>query len=116
MKGKTPKLSCREMQSFIKPYLLNELNIRDAEMFVKHVRTCKECREELEEYYAFSTALMQIELLPEEDKGDFFMNIEKRLEQTEKSAEKLRSDHRKRKILFVLIALAMAAAMGVSIV
>ena len=115
MRKKSDKLSCYEVQHSIKEYLLDEMKPEEASCFVKHVRSCSKCREEVEEYYAFSSALMQLDALEEaEDKGNFFMNIEKRLERTEQMAAKNKKDHRLRRLAYLLVALMIAAAMGVS--
>lgn len=115
MGRKSEKLTCYEVQHSIKEYLLDEMSVEDAAAFAKHVRSCQVCREELEEYYAFSSALMQLEALGEgEEKGNFFMNIEKRLERTELTAIKEKKDHRARRLAYAVIALLVAAVMGVS--
>lgn len=115
MRRKSDKRTCYEVQHSIKEYLLEEMSMEDAVAFVKHVRSCAACREELEEYYAFSSALMQMEALDEdEEKGNFFMNIEKRLERTELTAMKQKKDHRVRRFVYMIIAVAIAAVMGVS--
>ena len=115
MGRKTNKRTCYEVQQSIKEYLLEEMSMEDAAAFVKHVRSCPVCREEVEEYYAFSSALMQLEALDEgEEKGNFFLNIEKRLERTELAALKQKKDHRIRRFTYILIAVAVAAVMGVS--
>ena len=112
---KKNKLTCYEVQHSIKEYLLDEMKLEEASAFVKHVRSCPVCREEVEEYYAFSSALMQLEALDEaEEKGNFFMNIEKRLERTETLAAKQKKEHRIRRVAYLLAALLVAAAMGVS--
>lgn len=115
MKRKSDKLTCYEVQHSIKEYLTEEMSISDAAAFVRHVRSCPACREELEEYYAFSSALMQLDALDEgEEKGNFFLNIEKRLERTELAEIKYKNDHRARRIAYVVMALVLAAVMGVS--
>ena len=115
MGRKSDKRTCYEVQHSIKEYLQEEMSPEDAEAFVKHVRSCPVCREELGEYYAFSSALMQLEALDEgEEKGNFFLNVEKRLERTELAALKYKNDHRARKIIYALLAIALAAVMGVS--
>ena len=115
MKRKFDKLTCYEVQHSIKEYLQEEMSLADANAFVKHVRSCPECREEVEEYYAFSSALMQLEALDEgEEKGNFFLNVEKRLERTELAALRYKNDGRARRIVYVLLAIALAAIMGVS--
>lgn len=114
MGRKKETLSCIQVQHSIREYLQNEMSLEDAHAFVKHVRECKQCRDELEEYYAFSSALMQLETVENTEKGDFFMNVERRLEKTENLASKEKKDHVKRRIAYIAIAFLIAAAMGVS--
>ena len=111
---KPKKLSCVEARSFIKQYLLEEMSMKEAELFVKHIRSCKECREELEEYYAFSSALMQLDTKDDLHKGNFFMNIENRLKRTEKFIAETKINHKKRRVVYLLVAILLATAMGVS--
>ncbi len=114
MNVKSRKLSCVEAQSFIKKYLSEEMPVKEAELFVKHMRSCKVCREELEEYYAFYSALVQLDTKDDLEKGNFFMNIEKRLERTEGVIAKTKNNHRKRRVVYLFVAILIAAAMGVS--
>ena len=116
MKRKSNKRTCYEVQHSMKEYLTEKMSLQDAAAFVKHVRSCPACREELEEYYAFFSALMQLDGLDEwEEKGNFFLNIEKRLEQTEQTALKNKKNHRIRCIVYLVTALLVAAALGVRI-
>jgi len=114
MKKRIEPLSCREIKHSIRAYLQEEMSLKEADRFVKHVRSCKECRNELEEYYAFSSALMQLEIPEEAEKGNFFMNIEKRLERTELAVAKENADYKKRRITYTVIALLVAAAMSIT--
>lgn len=115
MGKKSDKRTCYEVQHSIKEYLLDKMTLEDAAAFAKHVRSCPVCREEVEEYYAFSSALMQLDSLDDaEEKGNFFMNIEKRLERTEQAALKQKKDHRKNRITYAVITLLVAAVMGIS--
>jgi len=115
MGRRSSKRTCYEVQHSIKEYLLEEMSVEEAAAFVKHVRSCPACREELEEYYAFSSALMQLEALDElEEKGNFFFNIEKRLERTELAAIRQKNEHRARRVAYALLALVLAAVMGIS--
>lgn len=115
MGRKSDKRTCYEVQHSIKEYLTEQMSTEDAVAFVKHVRSCPACREELEEYYAFSSALMQLGAVDElEEKGNFFLNIEKRLERTELLAIREKKNHRARRIAYIFIAIFVAALMGVS--
>ena len=51
MGRKSDRRTCYEVQHSIKEYLLEEMPMEEALAFVKHVRSCPVCREELEEYY-----------------------------------------------------------------
>ena len=115
MKNKSNKLTCYVVQHSIKQYLLDEMKLGEAANFVQHVRSCERCRTELEEYYAFSSALMQLDSIDEAEKGNFFMNIEKRLERTELAVAKQKADHRKRRVAYVFLVVLLAVVMGVSI-
>lgn len=114
MNLKSQQLSCVEARSFIKKYLSEEISVKEAEQFVKHIRSCKACREELEEYYAFYSALVQLDTKDDLEKGNFFMNIEKRLERTEGFIARTKNNHRKRRVVYLFVAMLLAAAMGVS--
>lgn len=115
MGKKSDKRTCHEVQHSIKEYLLEEMSLTDAMAFVRHVRACPVCREELEEYYAFSSALMQLDALDDgEEKGNFFMNVEKRLERTELLAMRQKKDHRMRRLVYAVLVILLATAMGVT--
>ncbi len=114
MKKKTDSLSCIQVQHSIKEYLHNQMTLKEADAFVNHVRNCRECRNELEEYYAFSSALVQLDDTANDmEKGNFFLNVEKLLEKTESQVLKEKKDHRKRRLVYALIVFLVAAAMGV---
>jgi len=115
MRSKSDKRTCYEVQHSIKEYLREEMSLQDAAAFAKHVRSCPVCREEVEEYYAFSSALMQLDALEEgEEKGNFFLNVEKRLERTELAALRYKKEHRARRIIYGVMAVVLAVVMGVS--
>ena len=63
---------------------------------------------------AYNPTFYKVANKEEEEKGNFFMNIEKRLEKTEQIVAKKRKDHRIRRVAYFLVALLVAAAMGVS--
>lgn len=114
VKKKSGPVSCHEIQRNIKPYIMEELELAQAYAFAEHIRKCNVCREELEIYYAFSSALMQLNHTDEED-GNFNLNIEKRLERTEAAVAKAHKEHVMKRMLYVAIVFLIAAATGVSI-
>ena len=113
MRHKNETLTCAQVRHSIKEYLQNQMSMKEAEAFVKHIRSCKQCRAELEEYYAFSSALMQLDTMEDTEKGDFFLNVEKRLEKTETVVTREKKDHIKRRVVYIVVAFLVAAAMGV---
>lgn len=69
-KKRTDNLTCKEAQKMVVPYIEQELCDKDLRQFVRHVRYCPECREELETYYIVYKGLMQLD-----DKEELPTNI-----------------------------------------
>lgn len=55
------KLTCKEAAGMVIPYIEGLLCDRELRSFVKHVKECRDCREELETYYIVYKGLMQLE-------------------------------------------------------
>lgn len=53
--------SCREAEKMVMPYINHQLDEKELEQFLKHVRSCPVCREELEIYYTVSVGLKQLD-------------------------------------------------------
>ena len=64
------KLTCKEATKMVIPYIEKQVCDKDLRKFVKHIRECKECREELETYYIVYKGLMQLD-----EKEELPMNI-----------------------------------------
>jgi hypothetical protein len=77
--------------------------MKELEEFIGHVHTCKECREELEVYYALLTAMKQLD----EDKNlsdDFSLELSEKLDrEQEKIVHAKLAYYRKKGILVVVI-------------
>jgi len=114
MGKKTDTRTCYEVQHSIREYIMNEMAMEEAAAFVKHVRSCPACREELEEYYAFFSVLMQLDMEEEETPGNFSFYIEKRLENTELALLKRKKEHQARRFTYIVLAIILAAVMGIS--
>jgi hypothetical protein len=52
---------CQEAQRLVMQYINKDLLGRQLEEFLEHVKTCKDCYEELEIYYTIQFALQQLE-------------------------------------------------------
>ncbi|MFT4146880.1 MAG: zf-HC2 domain-containing protein [Mobilitalea sp.] len=75
-------LTCRKAQSMITPFINNKLSLEELEGFLEHVNSCKDCKEELEVYYALLTAMKQLD----EDKNlssDFVQELNVKLEKSQ---------------------------------
>ncbi len=96
-------MTCSKAQSLITPFIHDELDMKELEEFIGHVHTCKECREELEVYYALLTAMKQLD----EDKNlsdDFSLELSEKLDrEQEKIVHAKLAYYRKKGILVVVI-------------
>ncbi len=54
-------MTCLEAQENMMKFVKNQLNIELAKEFIDHVRTCPDCREELEVTHVLSSALWQLD-------------------------------------------------------
>ena len=63
-------LTCKEATLMVIPYIKKEVCDKDLRKFVKHIKECKDCREELETYYIVYKGLMQLD-----EKEELPMNI-----------------------------------------
>jgi hypothetical protein len=97
-------MTCREAQSQITPFIHNQLNLKETEAFIEHVQSCKECREELEVYYALLTAMEQLD----EDKtlsNNFNMELNMKLEKEQEKIVHARFIYYRKKIRLVIMIL-----------
>ena len=69
-KKKKETLTCKEATLMVIPYIKKEVCDKDLRKFVKHIKECKDCREELETYYIVYKGLMQLD-----EKEELPMNI-----------------------------------------
>lgn len=63
-------------------FINDDLSLEELELFLDHVNSCSECREELEVYYGLITAMKQLD----EDKilyDDFSMELSAKLEKAQ---------------------------------
>ena len=63
-------LTCKEATLMVIPYIKKQVCDKDLRKFVKHIKECKDCREELETYYIVYKGLMQLD-----EKEELPMNI-----------------------------------------
>lgn len=74
-------MNCKETQRLLVPYINGELEEKEEENFVKHVRNCPECYEELEVYATVFAGIRQLD--GAEEKIDYRTLVEDSLETSE---------------------------------
>lgn len=50
-----------DVQKWIMPFIYNELDLKELEMFIHHIHSCPDCREELEVYYVLVSGMRQLD-------------------------------------------------------
>lgn len=96
-------MNCKETQRAIRPFLEGELRTQEAQEFVCHVRSCKECMEELSISYLVTEGLNLFE-----ESGD--ADIKKRLEEKLDNAMKKKKMRKQLKAgVFALVAFVACA-------
>lgn len=101
-------MTCSKAQSLITPFIHDELNMKELEEFISHVHTCRECREELEVYYALLTAMKQLD----EDKNlsdDFSLELSEKLDREQEKIVHAKLAFYRKKGILVLVILFLAA-------
>ena len=69
-KKEKEKLTCKEAEKMVMPYIDRQMCDDDLRRFVSHIKECPDCREELETYYIVYKGLMQLD-----EKEELSMNI-----------------------------------------
>lgn len=77
-------MNCKETQRLLVPYINGEMDEREEEMFVRHIRHCPECHEELEVYAMVFVGIRQLD--GAEEQVDYRTLVEDSLENSEEDA------------------------------
>ena len=67
-------MTCTQAQRLVMPYINGDISDEELEEFLKHIDTCKACREELEIYFTVDLGIRQL------DAGSGNFNIKGALE------------------------------------
>lgn len=62
-------MDCKELQKKYIPFIDDQLSIKDLDAFLRHMDSCRECREEYDIYY---TMIMGMRYLDEEENISHF--------------------------------------------
>ena len=74
-------MNCKEAQRLLVPYINGELDEKEEDAFVRHIRHCPECYEELEVYATVFAGIRQLD--GAEDDVDYRTLVEDSLEKSE---------------------------------
>lgn len=98
-------MTCKECQGMVGDYLGNNLKGKELEDFIRHVRSCPECYEELETYFIIGLATQVLE-----ETAEVSYDIKAMLRQDLAEKENmLKKKKRREKILFLVIVLFLTA-------
>ena len=107
-------MTCMEAQALITPFVNDRLDIATLERFIDHVESCKECREELEVYYAILTAMRQLDE-DEDVLADFEKELTHKLKESQELILHTRLVHIRKRILFFVIVICLGLFTSVSV-
>ena len=55
-------MNCQNAQSMVLNFINNKLDKEETKEFIEHIRSCKDCWEELEIYYTLYAGLAQLDV------------------------------------------------------
>ena len=54
-------MTCMEAEKMVIPYINDQLSVTELEDFMEHIKTCENCREELEIHYMVDVGLKKLD-------------------------------------------------------
>lgn len=108
-------MNCNEARKYVSQFVDDELNIREADQFLRHIETCAECRDELDIYYTMSKALELIDS-NEHQTFDFRKMLGTQIHSVKRRIHRIRRLHFVRRFMIIImeIFLLLAAYMSVA--
>lgn len=106
---------CMKIQKSVNDYLSDKMSLEDAVAFVKHVRSCENCKKEVEKDFLLYNLMRLDELEEKGEKENFSLNIEELLKRTEDTAREQKKNHLARRVTYIVLTILLAAIMGISI-
>ena len=89
-------MTCKEATQYIMPYINDEMTDKEVQAFLEHIKSCKDCCEELEVHYTIYAGLAQLD----SDGNDFDMRG--LLEEAIAESEGRVCAHKNFKVVYVL--------------
>lgn len=94
-------MKCKEIQSKYIPFIDDKLSIHELEEFLKHLRSCKNCREEYDIYYTMIMGMRYLE--SDSSKTKFTIDSEQKLKSAEDYLIKYRILYAEKILIFIVI-------------
>ena len=94
-------MKCKEVQSKYIPFIDDQLSIHELEEFLKHLRSCKNCREEYDIYYTMIMGMRYLE--SDSSKTKFTIDSEQKLKSAEDYLIKYRILYAEKILIFIVI-------------
>ena len=91
-------MDCRTAESLVNAYINRTLSLEELEEFIKHVRSCSSCYEELETYYIVHFAIRHLD-----DEENVSFDMHKMMEQDLHNQENYVHRQKVRKVLYFLL-------------
>ena len=107
-------MNCLDFQSEITRYINNDLSFKEKENFIAHLKTCDNCRDELEIYYIVMTSLRQMDN-NNEVTTDFKSSFEKNIRNSERELVRRRYERLRRRITFPAVLSIVMLLTGLSV-
>ncbi len=98
-------MDCNTAQSYIEPFLHDELTDDEKESFISHVNGCKNCRNELEFYYITYSVFDELDHDTGSETGDYIAALDRKLESSRKTVSRRKAI---RQIAFIMALVIMA--------
>lgn len=92
-------MTCKEAQDYMQQFLRDGLDNDICEDFLKHVRNCPECKEELQVTHILVSALEELETDTDSD-GDYPEKLKLHLQKAE---QKIQKNKRRKRINYLLL-------------
>lgn len=86
----------------IMPFINEQLDDGDLEVFLEHIKTCPECMEELEVYYTLITSMKQLDD-DEELSDDYHQDLVDLLNKSETGIENKKSRHKLKNLTLMIV-------------
>ena len=104
-------MDCNTALGYIEPFLNNEMTDEEKEGFIKHINSCKDCRNELEFYYITYSVFDESDKDMDSNNLDYIAALDRKLRLSKKGVSRRRMLRRFAIAAIVIIFLVIAAVL-----